>query len=541
LKLTESYYYRGKIYEKRDEFSLAEADFLIATNTISDNHVANQLKYLIYSGLVKLYFENDYHNKAKESYLSFIGHLIETEPREKLEYDYAILLQLNGYSVEAREVLVQLTDKSAYPNLFKYQAALGKVLLDLEQFNEAMKIFDQIEIYLVENGQESTVVYAENLAEKARVRLIRGEYASAEGLFRNSVQIMESDKSTKRETLASTLDAFAMFYQSVSNYPEARSNYQKAMKYAQPGSSLETDIMQNLGTLSELEGDLNQSIELLSKALVNYAELYGEKHPYYGVALQNLSTVYKEVGDYIKAVELMEEAIAIDELNQLDNGVAYSIKLHNLAVLMQEMEQLEKSRELFEKVLELRRLLLGENHPDYVFTVYSLAVLTHKMGNIEKAKLLFEEMISKYLYQVNNFFPYLTEKGKTAYYGKIKKTFSAYHDFVAEYAINDPSITGELYDFQLETKAILLGSSVNIRNKILSSNDPKLTELFDNWLQLKEQIIKFYSYTKDELQASSLNIEDLEEKANAMEKNLSLKTEHIGKEEPKVSWRDIHL
>jgi len=56
-KLTESYYYRGKIYEKRDEFSLAEADFLTATNTIRDNHVANQLKYLIYTGLVKLYFE----------------------------------------------------------------------------------------------------------------------------------------------------------------------------------------------------------------------------------------------------------------------------------------------------------------------------------------------------------------------------------------------------------------------------------------------------------------------------------------------------
>ncbi len=538
-KLTESYYYRGKIHEKRNEFSQAETDFLTATNSFRENPVDNQLKYLIYSGLVKLYFENHFHDKAKEAYLSFIGHLTEAKTRQKLEYDYAILLQLNGYSVEAREVLVQLTNKTAYPDLLKYRIALGKVLLDLEHFNEAMKIFEQVELHLVENGQKTSVIFAENLAEKARVRLIRGEYALAEGLFRNSIQIMESDKNTARETLASTLDAFAIFNQTVSNYPEARLNYNKALNYAQPGSLLEADIMQNMGTLSELEGDLNQSIDLLNKALAIYAELYSDKHPYYGVALQNLSTDYKEVGDYLKAVELMEQAIAIDELNQMDNGVAYSTKLHNLAVLMQEMEQLEKSRELFEKVLELRRSLLGENHPDYVFTVYSLAVLAHKMGDIEKGKVLFEEMISKYLYQVKNFFPYLTEKGKTAYYGKIKKTFSAYHDFVAEYAINDPSITGELYDFQLETKAILLGSSVNIRNKILSSNDSALTELFDNWLQLKEQIIKFNSYTKEELQASSLNIEDLEEKANVMEKDLSLRTGHLGKEQTKVSWQDI--
>jgi len=291
-----------------------------------------------------------------------------------------------------------------------------------------------------------------------------------------------------------------------------------------------------------MEGDYYESILLLNEALEGYKELYGDQHPYYAVALQNLAAAHKKNGDHQKAMEYIELAISIDEANQLTGTSTHTTKLHNLAVLLQEHGEFEKSREVFEKVIESRRKLLGENHPDYAFSLYNMAVLLQKMDLKEEAKEYFKEAISKYLFQVDNFFPYLSEKEKSAYYSKINEAFSAYHDFAAEYGLVNPSITGDLYNFQLQTKAILLNSSVNLRSKILKHGDPVLIREFDTWLKLKEEIIKLYSVSVEEQEASGISIESLEDQANALEKSLSLQSEQFSNLTPQRvndSWVEI--
>ncbi|RLD22808.1 MAG: hypothetical protein DRI71_07015, partial [Bacteroidetes bacterium] len=353
--------------------------------------------------------------------------------------------------------------------------------------------------------------------------------------------IIEGHSSTSSAVFAATYNSYAIFQQTIGNYDKTKLYYSKAKFFAKDNPALQVDIIQNLATLSQYQGEYYDAIILLKEALKAYESIYSANHPYYATALQNLANAYNKYGNPLKARELLENAVEIDKKNGLENSIAYTNKLHNLAVVLQETDEFNEAKTVFTTVLANRKTLLGENHPDYIYSMYNMAVLMQRMNDNTQAKRYFDEVIRKYDYQIKSFFPYLSEEEKSKYYAKINEAFTAFQDFAAEYSTIDPSINGDLYDFQLNHKAILLSSSKSMRNTIIQSNDHELIDMYEKWVEMKRGLARYYSMSKKELELAGISIDNIVDETNNVEKKLSLKSKLFSSnlDTRSKTWLDI--
>jgi hypothetical protein len=104
-----------------------------------------------------------------------------------------------------------------------------------------------------------------------------------------------------------------------------------------------------------------------------------------------------------------------------------------------------------------------------------------------------------------------------------------------------PQVLGDMYNYQLATKALLLNATNKIKQQILASNDQELVKQYLNWLDQKETLAKWYTYSKEELATEKINLDSLERVANATEKELSKKSTLFseGYDQKAVTFSDI--
>jgi CHAT domain-containing protein/Flp pilus assembly protein TadD len=537
-KEAEAYLVKSKIYKSQGENSNAITSLVSASQISSSVENSYPLKYNIVLDLLNIYLELNLLSEAKKEYSKIS---LDKEFGLKLSYTYAILLQINGYNFEAEEVLTKLLEGAKYPKLLEYQRAIAKVYLDLGQTKKSLEMYTIIDSYLENSSQKETVYFGENLAQLGRIHVILGEYNLAEDYYVKGIASLENNTKTLESDLASVYNSYAIFEQTIGNYDRANLFYVKAKQKAVNSPNLQVDIIQNLATLSQSQGNYADAIILLQEAITTYDKIYGQNHPYYATALQNLANAHSKNGDLHKAKSLLENAIDIDKNNGLENSISYINKMHNLGVILQETFEFRKAKETFTVVLEARKEQLGDHHPDYIYTLYNMAVLMQKMEVHSQAKLYFNEVIEKYDYQLKSFFPHLSEEEKSKYYSKINEAFTAYQDFAIEYSAIEPAIASDLYNFQLNHKAILLSSSKLLRNTIINSQDNNLISLYENWVDKKKSLAKYYSVPKKELALVGISIEQMAEEANTIEKELSLKSESFSKtfSEKEKNWQTV--
>jgi len=541
-KEAEALLVRAKIYQVQRENDKAITSLTMAIKKAKPLAQDFRLKYSIALDLLIIYLQLDQLKEADEAYNGFIENKFITseEYMSKLSYNYALLLQISGYSLEVLSTIEPLLAKAEYPILLSYQQLLAKIYLDLGQPKKSIVLYNEIDQYLGKTS-DSEILIGENMAQLGRVSVVLGEFSTAETYYLKSIELLENKGNTPARIMAPAYNSYAIYLQTIGNYNKAKSYYAKARFFAQGDVNLQIDIIQNLATLSQHEGEYTDAIVLLNEALNGYKELYGDLHPYYATALQNLANAYIKNSDPQKAKNLLEQAIRIDKRNGLENNISYTNKLHNLAVVLQQTDNLTEAHTVFTTVLENRRSSLGENHPDYMYSLYNMAVLLQKMGNNTEAKNHFKKVIEQYDFQIKSFFPYLSEQEKSKYYAKIKEAFTAFQDFAVEYSEIDPSINADLYNFQLTHKAILLNSSKSIKNIIARSNDQELMAIYDQWAEMKTSLAKYYSMSQKELDLAEISIEQEVTNANVLEKKLSLKSQLFNDnlETQKKTWKEI--
>jgi CHAT domain-containing protein len=163
------------------------------------------------------------------------------------------------------------------------------------------------------------------------------------------------------------------------------------------------------------------------------------------------------------------------------------------------------------------------------------------MNEYEIAGPLYKKVAAFYLRDIRELFPAMSEQEKTAFYTKIQEIIEAYQDFAVDYSTIDKHVLSELLDFRLQTKALLLNAATTMRTRILNSGDPVLIEKFTNWLHIKEQLSLIYSLPAEERDANKTTADVLQQKANAMEKELSLRSELFATATEKTpgTWREV--
>lgn len=455
--------------------------------------------------------------------------------------NYAALKQVEGQLLTSRDLLQQaavITRKNAGALNLSYATALENlayVNLQMGELRSAKLAIDSVLIIsgtiLGENSEE----YASALINLGRYYQYAGEFSNAEPQFKKAIAILEqSSTGTQAEKIRAT-NGLATFYLTMGNYDEAEPLYVKSRKLIESqfkGDHPEySTTLQNLATLYQLQDKFAEAEALLKQSLELDKKTFGDQHPQYAISLQNLATVYQKQGQFNKAQPLLEQVLKITEASVGKDHPSYSITLSNLASLYQDTKQPDKAETAWRESVAIRKRILGEDHPDYARSLYGLATIAFAKGEYAEAKTLYENVVAKYLEQIRENFPSMSEKEKGAFYAKIKPVFDTYQDFCVQYYSRNRQnpeaaiVLKELYDIQLATKAILLNATNKVRSRILTSGDAALVLSFEEWIKIKEEVVRYYTLSEEERKTQNIDISALQQKANDLEKGLSSKSE----------------
>lgn len=444
-------------------------------------------------------------------------------------------LQRSGQGDEAISYLKNAVERIQESNMrAAYQVQLAEVQKNKGAWNDALATLMSIQTLSI-----SPLLVVEIDYQKARLHQVLGQYREAEQFYRTAIANGQSNGA--KEVLQQVKNSLATFYTTIGNYEAAEDVYEQLLADKTLDDNFRITVFQNLATVYQQTLRYKEAQGLLEQVVKEDAMRLGERDPDYALSLQNLASVYQRTGDYQKALQLYSKALEIDASTQGDASLPYATKAANLGVAQMELGELEKAQSNLQKALRIREQLLGKEHPDYVFNEYNLAVLYQRQQRSDLALPLYKHISDFYIRQIAELFPALSEKEKTAYFNKINEVILAYMDFAVDQNNVNPFLVGDLFDFRLMTKALLLNASTKIRNRILTGNDPVLKQQFTEWLQVKEELGKLYTQNLDSRNQAKLRIEKLQQRVNEIEKQLASKSELFAKSTDRevTTWQQL--
>ena len=117
--------------------------------------------------------------------------------------------------------------------------------------------------------------------------------------------------------------------------------------------------------------------------------------------------------------------------------------------------------------------------------------------------------------------------------------FEIFNSFAIKRMKENPGILQNQYNNLLFTKGLLLNSITKIKSRIINSGDAELIQLFEDWKSRKEMLARYFILSKSELKKKGINLDSLQNIANNMEKELSLKSEDFKEQFKEYKYSDV--
>lgn len=449
-------------------------------------------------------------------------------------------------------------------------------LYKLRQYKLAEPAFEAVRISMEANGLTNELIYLRCKSTMALLYLAQSRYQQADEFI--SWSLNESEKRLSKGSTAYTANqnSRAKLYQSQGRYNEAEKEYDqviqktnrlfgdKSLQYALALNN-KAMLLQTIGRFDEAIEVMELSSRVAEEAL-KASTLKGEKSFENRQFLSNLAFIYQVSGNLERAEKTYIDIKTVYEKRGLvgqKNNPEYANVLNQIGILYIQMNKLDKVEEYFKqsaetykrkyseqhpsfakvtadlgnfyrmqgrygeaetllnKAMSIRETTLGVNHPDYARSMEDIAILYWKTGKMENAYMMYRNVMDKTIDFINRYFPPMSEAEKTSYWDITSPRFQRFFNFAMDASRDMRYVAQDFFDYQMATKALLLNSTNKIKQTILSSTDPKLKQDYLQWLDQKEQLARLYAYSKEDLKAQQIDLEDLERKANAMERSLS--------------------
>ncbi|MCD4792148.1 MAG: CHAT domain-containing protein [Bacteroidales bacterium] len=440
----------------------------------------------------KIYNENKLSDSTFASLtLSNLGLLYHTTGR------YALAEEYTKKALEKRE---KGADKTGYAASLNNIAVLYK---DMGLYTKAEEYIIKAQDYLKKTGEDKSIKYAIVLNNRAMIYQMTGKYKDAEKLMKESIKLAGEEVKEKSPTYVRLEVNLALLYQLTKRYEEAEKIYLDAIKIKK--------------------------------------RRMGKSHPDYAVLLRNTASLYQQMRRFDKVEPLLKEAVGIYEKQFGKEHPSYAQAIYELGLFYQSQDKLSKAEPLLNEALGIQKKTLGEHHPNITLTYENLAVLYWQKEDYKKAADTYKKTLNEYIYQINTFFPAMNEYEKSKFWEKIQTKFVRFYNFAVKAQNDVPEITGDVYNFHIATKALLLSSSRKVKARILNSGNKALIAKYNNWQDTKSWLAKLYTYSNEELKEENINIDSLETVVLNLEKDITKSSEEFKKanELKTITYNDI--
>lgn len=551
----------AKNQQYNDNYSLASSlldEALLITRVKYDNLDINFGKELTL--IADLQIKIGEYDKAKSNITEAIKILSEFDSDINLIYQvkaletYAKLLSIQGFydeaedAIEKAQKLYKISIPSADYNPLTASQELASVYLKIGEYVKAEEI-------LSEALRNNKILYGDNsqklilpLIDYGKLQLIKGDYTAVEKNARAALDISEKVFGKKSTKNTPALLLLGELYATIGDYERSEELYTTAITILESQFGRKhVDVAMAISSLAITKfkgGDQDKAnIEkLLFEAKNTIGNQFTVLSPLYADILKDLSIFFISENKLSDALAFLEqsEKIWLNKAGRRNNIKAADIHILRGDVYYKQFKYREAEKE-YRSSQKLNEKFFNENHPEYVKATARLSKVYYMDGDYKKAKTYIEEVITKYSGFIEEYFPALSEREKTKYWNTIRGDFDFYNTMALNLYDDYPEMIETMYNNTLRTKGLLLNSSIKMRQRILNSPDSLLKVQYFRWLEKKEQLAKAISMNEDQMNSAGINLSSLAKEVEAVEKELSSKSELFGKglDKKEYSYLDI--
>ncbi|MBT1699113.1 CHAT domain-containing protein [Fulvivirgaceae bacterium PWU4] len=424
---------------------------------------------------------------------------------------------------------------------------LSSLLIQLGRYSATDKLLNNlIEEYERLFGK-STLRLIDPLVDKGRILLAKGDYTEAEKTALRAYQIANSiygDNSTKT---APTQKLLGDIYYTLGDYEKAEANVTKAMasqekqfgrKHIEVAKSLS-----QLALIKFYKGDNAQQVEkLMIESRDVMAEKLGKDNPQYAEILKNVAVLYISERRFDIAFNSLTVAESIwkakaGRKNNINTASIYTLT----GDVYYQQKNYKRAEEFYIKAKNLYESFFSTTHPEYVKVLSKLSKVYYMEQDFKRSKKNIEDALGNYENFIKQFFPALSEREKAKYWNTIKGDFEFYNTLAFSNLDDFKDLTKKVYDYQLLTKALLLSSSIKIRERIMNSTDEPLKAQYNTWIQKKELLTLALSMSATQLTENEIDPNQLHQEVERLEKELSQRSEIFGEsfENKRITFDDV--
>lgn len=411
---------------------------------------------------------------------------------------------------------------------------LTSLFILLGRFSEADKLLaTQIPDYEKLYGNNSLRLI-EPLVNKGRILLAKGDYTEAERTAVRANQIAVKTYTENSTKTAPTQRLLSDIYYTLGDNDKAEGLVAKALasQEKQFGRN-HIEVAKSLSQLALIKfhnGDNHQQIEklMLESRDIMVAKL-GKENPQYAEILKNVAVLYISE----KKFDIAFNSLTVAEgIWRAKTGTKNNINAASIYTLTGDVyyqtKNYKRAEEFYIKAKDLYEKFFSTSHPEYVKVLSKLSKVYYMQQDYKRSKRMIEESLNNYETFIKQFFPALSEREKAKYWNTIKGDFEFYNTLAFSNLEDFRDLAGKVYNYQLLTKALLLSSSIKVRERIINSTDDQLKEQYNKWVQKKEMLTLALSMSPAQLAENGIDPAALQQEVERLEKDLSQKSELFG-------------
>jgi CHAT domain-containing protein len=493
---------------------------------------------------------------------------------ELLKQALAILQLIDNRSNAGEKSTIYLTVAKLYSTLGMYEEAESALIKASKYSKKTRKTEKMAEV--------------KSADEIASLYIKEGRFNEADELLKSTYTIKLKKLGEGNRELIPTLNLMGNLNIIVGNYGAAEKNIRQSMalsaKIFTENSLKYTEALRILEKLYSELGDVDKAEQTDNQILTIQKALLGNKHIDVAATLTRLALIKTySGGDKAEAEKMLTEALEIIKFNLGEQSPAYADQLKNNAYFYIEAKRYPEAetaidaadkiytaklgqknvfraelsllkgnvyvlQEKFvpaqQKYLESKNLfadIFSTKHPNYVKATSKLARTYYINKEYPKSLKLLDEATANYLDFTKKYFPSLSFSEKSKYWNQIKEDFEFYNSLAFKMMEKSPAVLGSVYNNMLSTKAILLSSSIKVKQRILASKDQTLINKYNDWVAKKQFLISVLSMSKDAQTQLGVTPEGLEKEIQLLEKDLSESSELFAGsfDKKNVSWIDV--
>jgi tetratricopeptide (TPR) repeat protein len=156
------------------------------------------------------------------------------------------------------------------------------------------------------------------------------------------------------------------------------------------GDEQEAVLLADLALVRYREGEREEALEHMQRALELMEKVHGPEHPKVAVLYNNLGGVQAGLGKLAESLATQEKALGIRQTvlgpDHPDVATSYS----NLGRLLADLGRYDEALERFEAALEIMDAALGERHPKRISTLLAVGNTLKLKGELQQARAKLE-------------------------------------------------------------------------------------------------------------------------------------------------------